>query len=180
MLRFILGLVIGTIIGAVAVLALTVWGGTGILSNNTPSPAPGQAVIRVAVESAYLNQQMNAALAVQSKVQVANAQLILRAPNIAEVNADVAVSVAGVNVKARPTVTMQLAVENGQVKTRLEQIGVGGFDIPVDVIRPQLAEVERILEAQVNRAVASGLAGTGLRISSVSVAGSALIVELAQ
>ena len=180
MLRFLFGLFIGTIIGAVAVLALTVWGGTGILSSTTPEPAPGQAVIRVAVESAYLNQQMNAALAAQSKVQVANARLTLRAPNVAEVAADVAVNAAGVNVKARPTVTLQLTVENGQVKTRLMQIGLGGLNIPTDLVRPQLAEVERILETQVNRAVAGGLAGTGLRISNVNVSGSALVVELAQ
>ena len=180
MLRFLFGLVIGTIIGVIAVLVFTTFGGTSIITGNAPRPAPGQAVIRVAVESAYLNQQMNAALAVQSKVQVANAQLVLRAPDVAEVTADVSVSAAGVKVKARPNVTMQLTVENGQVKTRLQQIGVGGLDIPVDVIRPQLAEVERILEAQINRAAASGLAGTGLRISNVSVVGTALVVELAQ
>lgn len=180
MLKFLLGGVIGTLFGAAAILVFVVLGGTNAITGLAPRLVPGQAVIRVSVEGAYLSQQMNAALAGQQQLQVSNAQLTLRAPNDAIVAADAVVEVAGVKVRARPTVGVQFAVEDGRVKTRLGQINVGGIGVPTELVRPQLAEMERILEAQINRAISGGLTGTGLRISSISVVGSALVVDLAQ
>jgi hypothetical protein len=180
MLRFIIGLVIGIVIGALAVLAFTALGTFGDPLSANPLPAPGQAVVHISVDKVYLNQELRAVLATQAQFANANPQLDLRSPNAAVLTADIQTEVGGRALKVRPTVTMQFQVENGRIRTKVMGVTMGTLNLPNTLIKAPVAQLESTLEDQVNRAVSGALSGTGLKVYNVTTSSNALVVDLGQ
>jgi hypothetical protein len=106
--------------------------------------------------------------------------LAMQAPNSVIVNIDMQATVSGVTLKARPAVMMQLTVEAGRIRTRVTNVNVGILNVPLAPFQAQIDQIERVMEDQANRAVANGLAGTGLKIVSVSTTNNSLNVDLGE
>jgi hypothetical protein len=180
MIRFLIGLILGVIIGALAVVVFSAMATFGNPFIFTPSLAPGQSVIHISVDEPYLNQQLAAVLAAQPEFANANPQLDLKSPNIAMLTASVETNAGGDAIKVRPTLTVQFRVENARVRTHVVGVNLGQLNVPTAVIRPQITELERTLEEQVNGAITRGLTGTGLRVVNVGATENALVVDLGQ
>ena len=180
MIRFLIGLVLGVIVGALAVLVFSALATFGNPFIYNPSITPGQAVVHVTVDEPYLNQQLAAVLATQPEFAGASPQLNLESPNVAILTVSIDADVGGNTMKLRPTLTMQLRVEGGQIKTHVVGINLGQLNVPTVLIRSQINQLESALEEQVNRAVTNGLTGTGLRVVNVSASDDSLVVDLGQ
>ena len=180
MIRFIFGLIIGIILGALAVFVFVALGSTRTPVNNNPLPSPGGAVIHVSVDSSFLNQELNNMLADQPQFSDAKPQLELKSPNAAALTANLPVDVNGRTLKVRPTVTMQFQVVDGKIQTHVTNINLGAISVPTALVKPQIDQMESLFESSVNRAVTSALAGSGLKLYSVSTSSDALTVDLGQ
>jgi hypothetical protein len=179
MFKFLIGLILGVIAGAVAVLIFTAMGSTGN-PFTTPALMPGQAVVHISVDEAYLNQQLTAVMATQPGFTDANPKLDLREPNVAALTASIEANVGGNTVQARPTVMLQFGAENNRVRVKVTGVNLGAMNIPRALIQSQLDTLERTVEDQANRAITNGLSGTGLKVIAVSASATSMLVDLGQ
>ena len=76
--------------------------------------------------------------------------------------------------------TMQLTIGAGRIRTRISNVNVGVVTVPLDPFQAQINQIDRMMEDQANRAVANGLAGTGLKIVNVSTTSGSLNVDLGE
>ncbi|HEY3343176.1 MAG TPA: hypothetical protein VGK81_14205 [Anaerolineae bacterium] len=180
MLRFILGLVSGIVVGAVAVFAFVTLGSSNSPLVNSSAVAPGGGVVHVTVAASYLNQELNTLLAAQPGFADAKPQLVLRSPNVAALTANLPVDLNGTTLTVRPTVTMQFLVQNGEIKTNVTSIGLGVISVPASLVKPQIDQMESALESSANRALTNALAGSGLKLYNVSTSPAALTMDLGQ
>jgi hypothetical protein len=180
MVRFIVGLIIGILLGAAAVVVFTMLGSMDNSLIYAPLPSPSAAVVHVTVDAGYLNQELNTLLATQPQFAGARPQLELRSPNTAVFSADIPVTVNGNTIKVRPTVTMQFQVQDGVLSTHVTSVNLGTINVPMALIQSQVNEVERLFQSSVNRAVTNALAGSGLKLYSVSTSPTAITVDLGQ
>ena len=180
MIRFIIGLIFGIIIGAVAVLVFSTLSSTGTPFGYAPLPAPGQSVVHITIDAPYLNLRLGSLLASQPQLAGGNAQLSLQSPNIAVLTSDVQANLGGNSIKLRPTVTVQFQVENGRVKTHVVSVNVGTLNVPDSLIKEPVAQLESMVEDEVNAAITSALSGTGLKLYAVSTSPAGLTVDLGQ
>lgn len=178
MIKFVIGLIFGVIIGAAAVLFF------GAKSNvNKPVVAAHvskQGVVHVSVDQSYLNQLMTGALAGQPQFKGMKPTLALQAPNSVIVTVDLQANVGGATLSIRPTMTMQLTIKAGRIRTHVSNVDVGVLSVPLDPFQTQINQIDTMLEDQANRAVMNGLAGTGLKIVNVSTTGNSLNVDLGE
>lgn len=179
MFKFLIGLILGVIAGAVAVILFSTMGS---VANPFPTSvlAPGQAVVHISIDEAYLNQQLAAVLASQPDFRDASPQLDMQEPNVAALTADIQMGVGDNQIKARPTVTLQFRVEGNRIRTRVTNVNVGTMNVPRSLIQTQIDQLERTIEEQVNRAVTDALARTGLKVVNVAANANSLLVELGQ
>jgi uncharacterized protein YpmS len=181
MLRFILGLVSGVVVGALAVFAFVALGSNGNpVDSNSPTLPSGTGVVHISVDASYLNQELSTLLATQPQFSDAQPELALKSPNVAVLTANLPVDVGGRTLKVRPTVTMQFTVENGEVKTNVTNISLGVISVPTSLIKPQIDQMESMLESSANRALNSALSGSGLKLYGVSTTPDALTMDLGQ
>lgn len=180
MIRFIIGLIFGIIIGALAVLVFSALGAVGNPLAYTPLPGPGQPVIHITVDAPYLNQQLVTVLDSQPQLAGGHPQLTLQSPNVAILTSDVQVNANGNTLKLRPTIKMQFQVENGRVKTQVVSVSMGTLNVPNALIKTQVAQMESTLEDQVNNAIGSALSGSGLKLYAVSTSPAGLTVDLGE
>jgi hypothetical protein len=178
MIKFLFGAVFGIIIGAAAAVYLSMQGGMGHAYVQAPAPEPGRAVIHLSIDQAYLNQQLINTLAGQPEFKGLQPTLATQAPNIVIVTAEVEVTVGNNKIKVRPTVTMQVYVEAGRIRTRVAGVNIGDLSVPATLVQTQIDQIERVTEEQANGLAAAGLAGTGLKIISVSASNTGLLVDL--
>jgi hypothetical protein len=178
MVRFFIGLIVGVILGAVAVLAF-VFMGIGNTAARIPVAAPsGTPAVRLSVDEAYLNQRMADALQSQPQFAKAEPQVDLRAPNMADVTASIDAVMGGNTLRIRPTARIQFAVEGGRIRAHITDINVGPVVVPRSVIQDQIAQVEGMVETEANDAVAGALSGTGLKVVNVTATETDLVVDL--
>ncbi len=180
MIHFILGLIIGILLGALAVVAFTLLGSTDNSLLYGPLPAPGNAVVHITVDASYLNQELNTLVTSQPQLADSHPQLALRSPNAAEVAADVPVDVNGRTLRVRPTVTLQFQVQDGKLSTHVTNINLGTMSVPTALVKPQIDQVENLLQDSVNRTITGALAGTGLKLYNVTTSPTAMTVDLGE
>ena len=75
---------------------------------------------------------------------------------------------------------MQFQVVDGKIQTHVTNINLGAISVPTALVKPQIDQMESLFESSVNRAVTSALAGSGLKLYSVSTSSDALTVDLGQ
>jgi hypothetical protein len=178
MLKFLIGLIFGVIVGAAAVLFFGVKGTTGKPVVAVPASRPG--AIHVTIDQSYLNQLMTEALAGQPQFKGMKPTLALQAPNSVIVTVNLQANVGGTTLSIQPAITMQLTIEAGRIRTRVSNVNVGALTVPLDPFQGQINQIDKVMEDQANRAVASGLAGTGLKIVNVGTTNNNLIVDLGE
>jgi len=177
MFKFIFGAFLGIISGAAAVFYLGMQG--GISNAYVPPPVPGQAVMHLSIDQAYLNQQLiAAALAGKTEFRGMQPTLATQAPNAVIVTADVEITVGSDTIKVHPAVTMQLYVEAGRIRTRVAGVNIGAANVPAMLVQTQIDWIERTIEEQANRFASTALGGTGLKIIDVSASNAGLVVDL--
>ncbi len=180
MIRFIFGLIIGILLGALTVFAFTMLGGVPNSTLYGPLPGPGTAVVQVTVDARYLNQELNTLVTSQPGMADSQPQLALQAPNVMIFTAGVPIQLSGQTLTVRPTVTMQVQVQDGKITTHVTNISLGPISVPTALVKPQIDQMEGLLQNGVNRAVSSTLAGSGLTLYSVSTSPSAMTVDLGE
>ena len=179
MIKFLIGLVVGVIVGAAALFVFSTLGSTAVPLSST-SGASGKGVVHVTVDQAYINKKLAEVLADQPQFNDAKAQVKFQAPSTAQVAADVQIDVAGSTIKARPTVTLQFSVAGGRIRTKLTGADLGILKLPIALFQGPIDQLNQMMEDQVNAAVTDGLAGTGLKVVNVSATNSGLVVDLGE
>jgi hypothetical protein len=179
MLKFLVGLIFGLIIGAVAVFVFSTLGSAATPLGST-SAVPGKGVLHVTVDQSYINEKLAAVLASQPQFNDAKAQVKFQAPNSAQVAADVQIDVAGNTIKARPTVTLQFSVAGGRIRTKVTGANLGVLNLPVALFQGPIDQLNQVMEDQVNTAVTDALSGTGLKVINVGSTNTGLVVDLGE
>ncbi|MBX3001078.1 MAG: hypothetical protein KF893_21325 [Caldilineaceae bacterium] len=98
--------------------------------------------------------------------------------DLARLTASLDLDVYGITVAVRPTISLRLSVEDGQVLVSVAGVSLGDVNFPLDAVADQLAPVE----AQVRDGLAGALQGvtemTGLEVRSILIANDTLFVDL--
>ncbi len=178
MIKFVFGLIFGVIVGAAAALYLSPKAVVSRPIVAAPAARPG--TIHVSVDQAYLNKLMTEALAGQAQFKGMQPTLALQGPNTVIVTVDLQADVAGVTLKARPEVMMQLSLNAGRIRTHVANVNFGIVNVPLEPFQAQINQIESMMEDQANRAVTNGLAGTGLKIVNVTTSSNSLNVDLGE
>jgi hypothetical protein len=177
MIRFFFGVIFGILLGVGGAVYLSMKGGLST-ANLQPPPPPGQSVMHLSIDQAYLNQKLGAALAGTTEFKGLQPTLTTQAPNAVIVNVDMEVTVGGNTLKVHPAVTMQLFVEASRIRARVAGVNIGVANVPAMLIQTQIDWIERVMEEQANHIATTGLTGTGLKVINVSASNTGLLVDL--
>ncbi|MBI4674738.1 MAG: hypothetical protein HY741_24090 [Chloroflexi bacterium] len=178
----------------IAILALLCVGGIAIgaglvLSNQAPTATDLQAMpplqrlaaqatgnddMIVTISERYLNRKMTQGSPQDS--QVSNVRLDLHAGNIANVYATVQINAL---LTVQPNATVQFSVSNGRMQIKVQQVQVGGFGVPSNLVERQIAELQSNAETQLNQQLAEVEKGAGLKPSAVSTTENSLTLYFA-
>ncbi|MEZ4834453.1 MAG: hypothetical protein R2873_21100 [Caldilineaceae bacterium] len=98
--------------------------------------------------------------------------------DLAKLTATLDLDVYGVVAEARPTISLRITAEDGQINVSVAGVSLGDVSYPMDAVADQMAGVE----AQVRDQLVSTLQGltdaTGLQVQSILITDDALVLDL--
>lgn len=173
MKTFIVGLLIGLVLGVAGLLFVSA---SNHYNRAIPPPAPSgdQPVVQVVVDESYLGQHVVSALA--ESPEYSDPVLDVREPNLALLS--ITTDLNGTRV--RPTVTMRMGVHDGLVLIDVVKVDVGGLNVPLRLVEPQVARLEQSLEGRINTMIAERLIGNDLWLAQVTTSETTLVADLGQ
>lgn len=136
-----------------------------------PTEATDNADMVVTLSERYLNRQLLEGLGQGG--EVSNVQLDLHAGQAADVTAQVRMNSS---ITLRPKAALKLTVNNGRVGISVQKVDVGGVGVPNNIIEPQIAELQRTAETELNRQLGSLQQNSGLRLSALASTENSLIL----
>lgn len=173
----------GCLVGAIALLGI---GGSAIVLSGLVPPAaqPMQAALAqstpvsdmvVTLSERYLNYSLGKGLPAGG--QVRDVQLDLHPNNLASATATIPINAF---ITVRPKATLRLGVGEGKVTIDVMQVDVGGLGIPNSLIEPQIDDLKRSAESQLNSQLSALAASSGLRLYALSTGENTLTLSFTQ
>ena len=169
---FLIGLVIGLILGAGSALLFFLQNNNG---NTPPEPLSSQNhEIQLIIKEPFLNQIISEEM--QNDPLYAEMVLNLKPPNLALVT----LYPEFFGIQFPVTASIEAIVEGGEILVDILEIDIAGFNIPAEVIQQPLVAVEDEMQEQINGLISGTLANTNLRIIQVSADENNLYVEIGE
>lgn len=122
----------------------------------------------ITLSERFLNKRIGSALPTGG--QVSNVQLDLQAGETALVSATLRTGFLNVNLRA----TMKLAAQNGRIVIDIGQVDAGGFGVPSSLIEPQVAELKRTAETELNKQFAEMEKTQGVKLRTLTTTDNSL------
>lgn len=145
------------------------------ISDTAQSTTDPDADLTLTVSERYLNRQLSQGLPQDGAVQ--DTRLDLHANNLADVLATVEVNSS---LTVRPKLSLALSIQNGRMVINVQQIDVGGFDVPQSWIEPQIAALKQTTEREFNRQFTDLEKSSGLKLLSLSTSENTLTLHFVQ
>jgi hypothetical protein len=98
--------------------------------------------------------------------------------DLARLTATLDLDVYGITMAVRPTISLRLTAEDGDVIVSLVGVSLGDVNFPLDAVADQLAPVEEAVRVQLAGALQGVTEATGLQVRSLLIANDALFVDL--
>jgi hypothetical protein len=155
-----------------------------------PTPVPVDQAegvdLRIEIEESFLGntlaEQLAEPIAIPDQPGV---EVLIQEPVFDLVPADVArltatldLDVYGITVAARPTISLQLTAEDGDVMVSVVGVSLGDVNFPLDAVADQLAPVEEQVRVQLAGALQGVTDATGLQVRSLLISNDTLFVDL--
>lgn len=166
-------IIIGVVIGMVAILGLGRLGAADVMPRTSAQPqgvtqsAPlAQATtgdMNITLSERYLNQQLR--VGVPAGGQISNAALDIHPGQVADLSANVQVN-SFLNLPV--TVNTLFTLANGRVTITVQSVKIGGFGVPNSLVEDQIATLKTNGEAEINRQLAYMEANAGLTMTGLS------------
>ena len=112
----------------------------------------------------FLNVQVIKAMPNDGTVR--NVSLDVHPGNRADVRATVDVNILGAIVTVNPIATVTMKVENGRIVISVDQVSVGGLNVPSALVAPQVNKLKATAENELDSQLATIEANTGLKLKS--------------
>lgn len=110
-----------------------------------------------------------------SQGEISNAHIDLLPNNLADFSATLRTG----NLTLEPKISIELAVQNGQIVINVLKIEVGGFGLPSSLIETQIAQIKQTAETELNSQLAKVKSRTGMTLQSLSTTQDELVLTFA-
>lgn len=155
-----------------------------------PTPVPVDQAegvdLRIEIQESFLantlNEQLAAPIPVPGQegmeIQIVDPVFDLAPSDLAKLTATLDLNVHGITAEARPTISLRIAVEDGQIGVSVAGVSLGDVNYPLDAVADQLAPVEATVRDQLSGALQGVTAATGLQVKDILITNDALVVDL--
>ena len=178
------GLIIGAIIASAVFLTAgnpfslntaTGQGNTVVQSLVVKTTTVSNPEVQVFVDQAYVGKIVNNAI--KDEPNFSNAQVDLQPPNLALITLDLHINSF---ITVRPTATLAFEAADNKVKIQITEIDVGGFSVPLNLIRGPLEDLTQRMENRINALTDAMQQQTGLELTAVKATDMDLILNLGE
>jgi hypothetical protein len=146
---------------------------TFVSGTAAPKPTINPQMTEVTIQETLLNAQIGAG--VPEGGQISNPRVDLHPDNLADLTANVNTGL----IVLQPQVTIKLSAQDGRIVIDVLNIDVGGLGVPTALIEPQIVEIKRNAEDQLNRQFAELERTTGNKLQSITSTENELILRFA-
>lgn len=142
--------------------------------------------LRIEVESAFIANTLAEQLAEPIDVPgQPGVQILLEEPDFALVPGDllrvtstINADVYGIEAAMRPTISLRLAVVDGQIDVAVAGVALGDVQFPLDAVQDQLTGAQETLRTQLASALQGVTDATGLQVKGLLVTEEALVLDM--
>ncbi len=113
------------------------------------------------------------------------AQILLQETDFALVPADmlrvtttINADVYGIEAALRPTISLKLAVMDGQIDVSVAGVSLGDVQFPLDAVQDQLVGAQETIRTQIAGALQGVTDATGLTVKSIMMTADALVLDM--
>jgi hypothetical protein len=140
--------------------------------------------LRIEIDEAFvataLAEQLSEPIAVQPgvEVMVIDPEFDLIPDNVAQLTATYNVDVFGNTVVIRPTITLLLSAQDGNINVEIGGVALGNVGFPLSAVEDQLAEIESTIQEQL-AGVLQGIADqVGLQVKDLVITDTTLFLDM--
>lgn len=111
-------------------------------------------------------------------VQIVDPIFDLAPTDLAKLTATLDLDVYGITAEARPTISLRMTVEDGQIVVSVAGVSLGDVNYPLDAVADQLAGVETTVRDQLAGALQGVTDATGLQVKDLLITDDAIVLDL--
>ncbi len=159
-----------------------------------PAPAPTPIPVdqaegvdlRVEIEESFLAKTLTEQLADPisvpgqegMEVLIVDPLFDLAPTDLAKLTATLDLDVYGITAEARPTISLRITAQDGEIAVSVAGVSLGDVTFPLDAVADQLAGVEETVRTQVAGALQGVTDATGLQVKSLLITDDAIVLDL--